>query len=115
VEIAVLTACVFLWPAAILTVALGDSVTALTPGNLLRVVTVSIGPYLKLWAATVVVVGLIGAAGWVTTYGLRQANVCPAVGLLIMLLLVSVAGLVVMRVIGLTYRHFKDKLPFVAE
>ena len=115
VALAVLCLCLLLWPAAILLIALGDSVTALTPRNLLRLIAGALWVYLLVWAALVGVAALGIAAGVVARHALGQVGVCPLLGLYAILLLVSMTGLLMMRVIGLMYHHFKARLSIEAE
>ena len=110
-----LAVCLFLWPAAVVVVVLGDSVTALTPMNLFLAITGAFGTYLLVWGALAVVVALGVGAGWLAYHGMQQAAAGPLVGVYLVMLAVSATALLMMRIIGLMYRHFKAQLPFEAE
>lgn len=105
----------FLFPAAVLVLVLGDSVRALSPGNVFRLIFLAPLTYLATWAA-------MAALGVVVFYAFRLAQLAWAekglayfLGIYLALLLMSTSAIVAMRVIGLMYRHFKDRLPIGAE
>jgi hypothetical protein len=61
------------------------------------------------------VAGVGVAAGWAAFDSIQQSKVAPLLALYALILVLSMTGLVMMRVIGLMYRHFKAHLPFAAE
>jgi hypothetical protein len=115
VDMTLLALGLFVYPAAVLVVVLGDSITALTPGNIFRMIVGAPGPYLLTWAALAIVAGLGIIAGWYVVDSVQHSKFGPAIGMYVLLIAVSATGLVMMRVIGLMYRHFKAHLPFSAE
>jgi hypothetical protein len=114
VDMLLLAVGLFLWPATVLLMVLADSITALTPGNLYLMISRAFGAYLLTWAALAGVLALGLAAGLAYNY-LQQSSLCPLLGLYVLVLAFSLTGLLMMRVIGLMYRHFKADLPFAAE
>lgn len=118
VDLALLAVCAFLWPAAVLLVVIGDSVTVLDPRTVLRVVTVSWRPYLATWAGIVVTCAVPIAGGWLLGRAdhARGRGVALATdGTYLLLLILSISLILAGRTIGLLYRHFKKRLPFEAE
>lgn len=94
----------FFWPAAVMSVALGETILFARPDWLLRCVA-GIGPaYLLAWALVMLLL-----AGWWLLY--RTAAViaiAPLVGPLANLYI----GYVLFRTLGLLFRHFRGRLPW---
>ena len=114
----------FLWPMTILTATiLGLGADSLRHDRLLLSIARMFGPYVVIW-----VMVFAALAGWVCLPMMlaafrRHSESYPgfgAIGIkLILLAFISAAQtyllLVAMRLIGLLYRHYKHKLPWVAE
>jgi hypothetical protein len=103
----------FVWPIALLSVALGDTIFALRPDWLVRSVF-GIGPaYLAAWALVLAVVAAVigfvqldpAAMAWPTvTVYLYPLGAVAAVFYL---------AYVLFRTLGLLFRHFRERLPWV--
>jgi hypothetical protein len=91
----------FLFPMAILTVAIGRDLTMLRPDYLLPPIFRTFKPYL-------VTAILLGAAGILQsqTSQYKGQGFIPAVGPLLLNLSVQAVALIAMRAIGLFYRHY---------
>jgi hypothetical protein len=105
----------FLFPATVLLMVLGDTIKALSPGKILHVIVAAPGPYLAICSAMAVLCGVVYASLQLAREALAGSGAAFALGIYFALVLISMAYLVGMRVIGLLYRHFKAKLPFNAE
>jgi hypothetical protein len=105
----------FLFPATLLLIVLGDSIKALSPAKVLHLIVAAPGAYLAVWAAMAALCAVIYGAFALARRALAEHGLAFVVGLYLAMVLISVAFLVAMRVIGLLYRHFKAKLPFKAE
>lgn len=103
----------FLWPAIILTVALGGGVGSLMPHHVVLTPLAAPLAYLAICAAILVAVGLT-AAPEIPEVGQLLAK-AGIVGTLIVSAINVYAFVVAMRAIGLYYRHFKHKFPWTAE
>lgn len=111
---------VFLWPATILTLAVGGGVRGLRPDLIVMTVARAIGPYLAIWLMLSVAGGLLVLPGIAEEYGLFDA--IPVLGggrSWPAHVLISVFSgyllIVIMRTIGLFYRHFKADFAWSAE
>ena len=112
---------VFFWPSTILTIAVGDSLGAIRPVLIVRTVVRSFLPYLAIWVMLLAAIGLFV----VPIAGIRTGVLdnTPLAGLLgggwIAYVITSVlAGylmIVIMRIVGLYYRHFKSDFAWAAE
>jgi len=116
VELVLIPLGLFFWPATILLMVTNESVNALAPQNILRVCLRAFLPYIALLLIT----GVIAFAGFFGVYIavqiLRDVGTGSAILMFwVCLLAFSVAGLVIMRCIGLIYHHYKARLPFDAE
>lgn len=91
----------FLFPMAILTVAIGRDLTMLKPHYLLTPIFKTFKPYLAMLL-------LLGAAGILQTQASQYAGqgLAAATGHLLLNLAVQVFALMAMRAIGLFYRHY---------
>jgi hypothetical protein len=91
----------FLFPVAILTVAVGKDITLLRPGYLFKPVFRAFGPYL-------VVVTLLVAAGIIEmqTRSFTGINLAMDTVHLVLDLAAQVIAIIAMRAIGLFYRHY---------
>lgn len=108
----------FFWPATVLVLVMGDSLSALTPENLFRMIFGAFGPYLAIWACLLAVGGIgsaVGVVAWALTQASGLAKTCPLLGLFVLVYVLSLTVLLAMRITGLMYRHFKARLPFAAE
>ena len=107
----------FFWPAFVLMVAINGGFAGIWPQTVVRTVLAAPGAYLASWGVLL----MAGMAWWVPNseeFTFFVSNASPRA--LIVLDLVStvvgvVASVVAMRVIGLFYRHFKHRFPWVAE
>ncbi len=112
---------VFLWPVTILTVAVGDSLRALRPDLIVATVARTLLPYLAVWAMLAVALGLLFLPKLVGAFG-RPGGV-PGGGALAGTWVTSVIAcvfsgfllIIIMRILGLYYRHFKDRFAWHAE
>jgi hypothetical protein len=91
----------FLFPVAILTVAVGKDITLLRPGYLFKPVFRAFGPYL-------VVVTLLVATGIIEmqTRPFIGVNLAADAAHLVLDLIAQVIAIIAMRAIGLFYRHY---------
>jgi len=91
----------FLFPMAILTVAIGRDLTMLRPDYLLIPIFRTFKPYLAMSL-------LLGAAGFIQTQASQYAgqSLAAATGHLLLNLIAQVLILMAMRAIGLFYRHY---------
>jgi hypothetical protein len=91
----------FLFPVAILTVAVGKNITLLRPDYLFKPVFKAFGPYL-------VVVTLLVAAGIIEmqTRSFTGINLVADVAHLVLDLIAQIIAILAMRAIGLFYRHY---------
>ena len=112
VDLVLLCVSLFVWPATVLTLVMGDSVLALMPQNIFRMITGAFLPYMALWLGMLLFGGLGIAAGWLVWNLSHDFN---ALALILLVPIYSITGLLMMRAIGLMYRHFKASLPFAAE
>ena len=103
-----------LLPATILSVVLGRSVSALSPVMITRIIVQSFGPYLALWTAMICVIAIAAGAMHLLS-AMTDISLSPAVGSYLLAVITALAGLVMMRIIGLLYRHFKGQLPIAGE
>jgi hypothetical protein len=104
---ALMFAGLFLFPAAILTVAVGKDLTMLRPDYFLIPIFRAFRPYL-------VTAVLLGAAAVLQMHASQYSCRSPAVdtGHLLLNLAVQVIALVAMRSIGLFFRHYSCLLPW---
>jgi ribosomal protein S27E len=104
---ALMFAGLFLFPAAILTVAVGKDLTMLRPDYFLIPIFRAFRPYL-------VTAVLLGAAAVLQMHASQYSGRSPAVdtGHLLLNLAVQVIALVAMRSIGLFFRHYSCLLPW---
>ena len=103
----------FLWPAIILTVALGGGVGSLMPHHVVLTPLAAPLAYLAICVTILVAMGLM-AAPEIPQVGQLLAK-AGLVGTLIVSAINVYAFVVAMRAIGLYYRHFKHKFPWTAE
>jgi len=97
----------FVFPAAMLNIAVGKDLTMLRPDYLLTPIYRAFGPYLTLAALCI--------AGAVLAIQARQysgANLAINAGWLTVNLAVQVIAIIAMRSIGLFYRHYSCHLPW---
>jgi len=97
----------FVFPAAMLNIAVGKDLTMLRPDYLLTPIYRAFGPYLTLAALCI--------AGAVLAIQARQysgANLAINAGWLTVNLAVQVIAIIAMRSIGLFYRHYNCHLPW---
>lgn len=97
----------FLFPVAILTVAVGKDLMMLRPDYFLIPIFRAFGPYL-------VTAVLLGAAAVLQMHANQYSGQSPAavIGYLLLNLTVQVIALVAMRSIGLFFRHYSCLLPW---
>jgi hypothetical protein len=111
----------FFWPVMILAVAIGGSFRGLWPHVVVRTALCAPLPYLAMCAMV-----LIAATLWYLPYSSQVASLSEklsqqfgnrviATQRLLGDLISLYAGIVAMRSIGLFYRHYKHKFPWVAE
>lgn len=106
-----------LWPVVILGVAVGRSVIGLWPHMAVRTVLAAPIPYLAVCAALALAAGLLV----LPSTNLFQSTVnrfIPGAAVKLAIfnsVLTAYAMIVAMRVIGLFYRHYKQKFPWAAE
>lgn len=111
----------FLWPAMILMVTVGDGFRGLRPDLLLRTVLSAFGAYLVTWILLIVAFLPVGLGSLVTLDYLPAPRILeanPASKLFVGVGIGAVEGytaIVSMRLIGLYYRHFKQRFPWRAE
>ncbi len=117
--ISIAIVCTFFWPALILMLSIGG-ITALRPIMLVQTVARSLVPYLAIWlflaiaaGATYGLIALIGG-GRPGIPGLPVAR-GPLLVRLPTAALQAYLMVVTMRFVGLYYRHFKDRFPWIAE
>ncbi|GMU21288.1 MAG: hypothetical protein AMXMBFR13_13810 [Phycisphaerae bacterium] len=106
-----------LWPVIVLGVAIGGGFNGLWPHVIIRTALGAPLAYLAILAALIVATAFM-MLPWFDFFGLRAANL--PIGAIVGLALVSIilgeySAIVSMRVIGLFYRHFKHRFPWVAE
>lgn len=112
---------VFFWPSTILTIAIGDSLGAIRPVLIVRTVARSFLPYLAIWVLLLAAIGLFVVPIVGITTGVLDNT--PLAGLLgggwtpyvITSVLAGYLMIVIMRIIGLYYRHFKSDFAWTAE
>ncbi len=94
----------FFWPAAVMSVAVGETLLFLRPDWLLRCIA-GIGPaYLLMWALSMLLL-----TGWRLVYETAGSlAIVPLVSPLMNLYL----GYVLFRALGLLFRHFRERLPW---
>jgi hypothetical protein len=94
----------FFWPVAVMSVALGNTITFVRPDWLVRC-AIGIGPvYVVAWVPV-----MIAVAGWYVFW--QFANIwlwIPVIGFAVNLYF----GYVVFRTLGLLFRHFRERFPW---
>jgi hypothetical protein len=103
-------ACLFFFPIAILTAAIGEDLTMLRPNYLLTPVLKAFKPYLAV-AALLIAVGLLEMNSKQFVPSAKESLLSIA-GYLVLNLVIQVIALVAMRAIGLFYRHYTCYLPW---
>ncbi len=111
----------FLWPMTILTVAVqGFSINSLRYDKQLATIGRALSPYLAVWLLLIVV----AVGGWASMVGSTVVAglfgiVDVAAGILIAIIAIAIFqsyfSIVVMRTIGLYYRHYKKSFAWIAE
>lgn len=118
IEIELLLVSLFVWPATVLTLVMGESLSDLTPANVGRMIVGAFVPYVIVWTVVAIVamagVGIAHLASR-TVSASSAGQFCPMIGVWVLLTGLGATGLLVMRTIGLLYRHYKAQLPFAAE
>jgi len=115
--IALAAACAFFWPVVVLCVAIGGGFQGLWPHTIIRTAWAAPLPYLAVWGALLVAAGvtflpdtdLFASLG--SRWGVRGMILLRMAGYAMSVY----AMIVAMRVIGLFYRHYKKRFPWVAE
>ncbi len=94
----------FFWPAAVMSVALGETLLFARPDWLVRCVA-AIGPaYLLAWALTMLLL-----SGWRLVYEMVGTGlITPLVGVFVNIYI----SYVLFRTLGLLFRHFRERLPW---
>jgi hypothetical protein len=111
----------FFWPATILIVAIGDGFGGLRPDIVVRTVVSAFLPYLIIWILLIlafVPTVLVALGAEADLPGLKVLRTSRAGMVLWALLGTAVRTytmIVSMRLIGLYYRHFKQRFPWQAE
>ncbi len=108
---------IVIWPAIVLTLAIGRSLGGLWPHVVLRVPLA--GPIAYLAVCVTVAAALVLTGALDVPYGVSPAQFLaglnPWAEAAIGSLLTAYAAIVSMRAVGLYYRHYKHRLPFEAE
>ncbi|HKQ48841.1 MAG TPA: hypothetical protein VJZ71_12290 [Phycisphaerae bacterium] len=114
----------FLWPIIVLLLSLSSWSLLLRPDLILATIFRTIGPYLAIWAALLVTLGLrlLSSSGQqiLTHFGMRSSDFLGASfgiigGAIIALAIDLYFTLVSMRMVGLYYLHFKHRFAFKLE
>ena len=103
-------ACLFFFPIAILTAAIGKDLTMLRPDYLLTPVIKAFKPYLVV-AALLITVGLLEMHSKQFVPSAKDPFL-SIIGNLLLNLIIQVIAIVTMRAIGLFYRHYTCHLPW---
>ncbi len=112
---------VLVWPVVILAGTMGNSFRGMRPWTMVHTALVAPVPYLAVWGVLLLAALMfwlprsVFLAGWVQTLA---AGTTLKVGVLMTLLgatMSTYAAVVAMRAIGLYYRHYKRRFPWVAE
>jgi hypothetical protein len=103
-------ACLFFFPIAILTAAIGKDLTMLRPDYLLIPILRAFKPYLAV-AALLIAVGLLELHSKQFNPSGKQA-LLSIVGYLFLNLVIQAIAVIAMRAIGLFYRHYTCHLPW---
>jgi len=112
----------FCWPAVVLMVAIGDGFRALWPHLVLRTILSAFGAYVAVWCLLIlawlpIFVPILANAGYLPAWSVFSGGgggARIAAGL-VGCVAESYTMIVSMRLIGLYYRHFKDRFPWRAE
>ncbi|MHC4546463.1 MAG: hypothetical protein ACYTDW_19140 [Planctomycetota bacterium] len=102
--------CLFFFPIAILTVAIGKDLTMLRPDYLLIPIFQAFKPYLVV-AALLITVGVLEMHTKQFNPS-AKATILSITGHLFLNLVIQVIAIIIMRAIGLFYRHYSDHLPW---
>lgn len=112
---------VFFWPSTILTIAVGDSLGAIRPVLIVRTVVGAFLPYLAIWAMLLAAISLfVAPIAGITAGLLDNTRLAGLLGggwttYVIASVLAGYLMIVIMRIIGLYYRHFKSDFAWAAE
>jgi len=112
----------FCWPATILMVAIGDGFRSLRPALVLRTILSAFAPYLAIWIMLLLAAVPTYLPELLTSGASDELSVAAERGRVPILAQVLAARaasaytmIVGMRLIGLYYRHFKERFPWRAE
>lgn len=116
VDIVLLAVGFFAWPATILALVLGDSVVAINPVNVYRMIVGAIRPYLVVWLTLLgLMVVSAGCASLLLLVAKPDRYGTQLLAAFVIVAVLSNTSVIAFRIIGLMYRHFKARLPFAAE